>query len=87
MQDYLSGGNDQRMQWMTVREASQYLQVKPRTLLAWVRAGRVKAYALSGTRRRIWRFLGEDLDAALLENPVLPSPGCLCASTERGIPQ
>ncbi|MBZ5573952.1 MAG: helix-turn-helix domain-containing protein [Acidobacteriia bacterium] len=59
--------------WLTVEEAAQYLKVKPRTLLLWVRQGKVKAFALSGTKRRVWRFRQVDLDAVLLESSVLPS--------------
>ena len=55
------------------RTAAQYLKVKVRTLLLWVRQGKVRAFALSGTKRRVWRFRRQDLDAALLESPVLPS--------------
>jgi excisionase family DNA binding protein len=61
-------------EWLTVMEAAQYLKVKPRTLLLWVRQGKVKGFALSGTKRRVWRFRQADLDAALMEPPVLPSP-------------
>jgi excisionase family DNA binding protein len=53
-------------QWLTATEAADYLQVKPRTLLQRVNAGQVKAYPLSGTRRHVWRFLREDLDAMLV---------------------
>jgi excisionase family DNA binding protein len=60
-------------EWLTAAEAAQYLKVKVRTLLLWVRQGKVKAFALSGTKRRVWRFRRSDLDAALLESPVLPS--------------
>jgi excisionase family DNA binding protein len=60
-------------EWLTAAEAAQYLRVKVRTLLLWVRQGKVKAFALSGTQRRVWRFRQIDLDAALLESPVLPS--------------
>lgn len=60
-------------EWLTVTEAAQHLKIKPRTLLLWVRQGKVKAFALSGTKRRVWRFRQTDLDAALLESPVLPS--------------
>ena len=60
-------------EWLTVTEAAQHLKVKPRTLLLWVRQGKVKAFALSGTKRRVWRFRQTDLDAALLESPVLTS--------------
>jgi excisionase family DNA binding protein len=38
--------------WLTAAEAAAYLKVKSRTLLLWVRQGKVKAFALSGTRRR-----------------------------------
>ena len=59
--------------WLTAAEAAAYLKVKPRTLLLWVRQGKVKAFALSGTKRRVWRFRQSDLDAAVMESPVLPS--------------
>lgn len=59
--------------WLTAKEAAIYLKVKPRTLLLWVRQGKMKAFALSGTERRVWRFRQMDLDAALLEFSVLPS--------------
>lgn len=57
-------------EWMTVDEAARYLRVKRRTLLLWVRQGKVKGHALSGTKRRVWRFLKSDLDAAVLSRPV-----------------
>ena len=52
--------------WLTTAEAAAYLKTKPRTLLQWVREGAIRAYALHGTKRRTWRFLEADLDAALL---------------------
>ena len=55
-------------EWLTAKEAAEYLKVKPRTLLLWVRQGKVKAFALSGTKRRVWRFRKSDLDAAILES-------------------
>ena len=60
-------------EWLTATEAAAYLKVKVRTLLLWVRQGKVKAFALSGTKRRVWRFRQTDLDGVLLESPVLPS--------------
>lgn len=60
--------------WLTAAEAASYLKVKPRSLLLWVRQGKIKAYALSGTKRRVWRFRREDLDAALISRPVVDSP-------------
>ncbi len=56
---------------LTASEAAAYLKVKPRSLLSWVRQGKLQAYALSGTKRRIWRFRKEDLDSALLSHPVV----------------
>jgi excisionase family DNA binding protein len=60
-------------EWLTAMEAAAYLKVRARTLLLWVRQGKVKAFALSGTKRRVWRFRHSDLDATLLESAVLPS--------------
>ena len=60
-------------EWLTATEAARYLKVKPRSLLLWVREGKIKGFALSGTKRRVWRFVREDLDDALLARPVLTS--------------
>lgn len=70
-------------EWLTAREASEYLKVKVRTLLLWVRQGKVKAFALSGTKRRVWRFRHRDLDAALLASAVLPSESPSVRPAER----
>lgn len=61
-------------EWMTAAEAAGYLKVKVRTLLLWVRQGKVKAFALSGTQRRVWRFQQRDLDAMLTEPSVALEP-------------
>ena len=65
--------NNPQSEWLTASEAAAYLKVKPRTLLLWVRQGKIRGHALSGTRRRVWRFRKEDLDAALLGARVVPS--------------
>jgi excisionase family DNA binding protein len=65
--------NTSTLDWLTAKEAAEYLKVKVRTLLLWVRQGKVQAFALSGTKRRVWRFRREDLDAAVMHSPVLPS--------------
>lgn len=52
--------------WMTTAEAAAYLRIKPRTLLLWVRQGKVKGYPLSGIQRRVWRFLQSDLDGTIV---------------------
>jgi len=54
-------------EWLTAAEAAAYLKTERRSLLRWVRQGKIKAYALAGTRRRIWRFRKEDLDDALFQ--------------------
>ncbi len=70
-------------EWLTVTEAARYLKVKSRTLLLWVRQRKVKAFALSGTKRRVWRFRTADLDAAMLESSVLPSTAPSVRPAER----
>jgi excisionase family DNA binding protein len=70
-------------EWLTVAEAAAYLKVKARTLLLWVRQGKVKAFALSGIKRRVWRFRQADLDAVLLESAVLPSESLSVRSERR----
>ena len=52
-------------EWLTAQEAAAHLKIKPRTLLAWAKTGRVPAHKLSGTLRSTWRFLRSELDAAL----------------------
>jgi excisionase family DNA binding protein len=74
----------QQTEWMTTIEAAAYLKVKPRSLLLWVRQGKLQAYALSGTQRRVWRFLREDLDSTLLSKPVV-SCGLPSVLTERRV--
>ncbi len=54
------------LMWLTLREAADYLKVNPRTLSLWARQQKVRAHALSGTRRKTLRFLRSDLDAMLL---------------------
>jgi excisionase family DNA binding protein len=77
-----SSTTNRELQWLTAAEAATYLRIKPRTLLQWVRIGKVRGFALSGTKRRIWRFLIADLDAALLKETALGSEA-LSVSAER----
>ena len=60
-------------EWLTSAEAALYLKVERRTLLQWVRQGKVRAYILSGTQRHVWRFKTSDLDAMLSVPAVLSS--------------
>jgi len=73
--------------WLTANEAAHYLKVKARTLLGWVRRGKIKGYALSGSRRRVWRFRQEDLDSCLLGRvpTVLDCETQSVLNKERGI--
>ena len=69
---------------LTAREAALYLNVKVRTILLWARQGRVKAYALTGTQRRVWRFLHADLDAFVTQKkPVVSSAQPSVLANER----
>jgi excisionase family DNA binding protein len=61
----------QEFEWLTADEAAAYLKVRTRSLLRWVRLGHVRAYVLSGSKRHVWRFRKEDLDATLLAKPVV----------------
>jgi excisionase family DNA binding protein len=60
-----------KSEWLTAKEAADYLKVQARTLLLWARQGKVKGYTLSGTHRVTWRFRAMDLDAMLLTPAVL----------------
>lgn len=53
------------IEWLTAIEAALYVKVKPRTILQWAREGKVPAHRLSGTRRCVWRFRKDELDAIL----------------------
>jgi excisionase family DNA binding protein len=59
--------------WLTAEQAAEYLQVETRTILAWVRLGQLKGHPLSGTKRKVWRFLHADLDA-MLTAPSVAEP-------------
>lgn len=67
MQDLPSCGVEpMEKEWMTAAEAAGYLRIKRKTLLLWVRQGKIPGYVLSGIERRVWRFRKEDLDTMLL---------------------
>jgi len=61
----IAGVHSRDAEWLTVEEAAAYLKVQSRTLLLWVRQKKVQGYALSGIKRRVWRFRKADLDAML----------------------
>jgi excisionase family DNA binding protein len=60
----------QSTNWLTANEAANHLKVAPRTLLSWVRQGKIKGHVLSGVQRQTWRFRQAELDACFKENPV-----------------
>jgi excisionase family DNA binding protein len=70
-------------EWLTAGEAAQHLRVKVRTLLFWVRQSKVRGFALSGTKRHVWRFRREDLDAVLLGSSVVVSEAPSVSPDER----
>ena len=48
--------DQQDLVWLTAQEAAQYLKVKTRTLLLWVRQGKIKGHILSGSVRHVMAF-------------------------------
>ena len=58
-------------EWLTLKEAAEYLKVERRTLALWARQGKVPAHRLSGVERCIWRFLRNELDAMLLASSAV----------------
>jgi excisionase family DNA binding protein len=63
------------MEWLTSNEAAQYLKIRPRTLIAWAREGKIPAHRLSGVQRVVWRFLRAELDAILCPSSAVPADG------------
>ena len=66
---------DMETEWLTANEAAQYLKVKPRTLLQWVRVRKIPAHRLSGVWRCVWRFRKHELDAILCSSSAEPAEG------------
>jgi excisionase family DNA binding protein len=52
-------------EWLTAREAAEYLRVAHRTVLKWAKTGRIPAHRLSGTHHVTYRFRATELDAML----------------------
>jgi predicted DNA-binding transcriptional regulator AlpA len=57
------GQREQLERFVDAREAGAFIGIRPKTLLAMARDGRVPAHPLSGKRHRMWRFLRSELDA------------------------
>jgi excisionase family DNA binding protein len=72
-----------RPEWLTAAEVAAHLKVQTRTVLLWTRQGKIKAYALSGTKRRVWRYLRSDVDSLLFGNPVVSSESLSVLSDRR----
>jgi excisionase family DNA binding protein len=64
-----------KSEWLTASEAALYLKVRTRTVLLWVRQGKLKGYALSGAKRHVWRFRAADLDGMMTCRPLLSETG------------
>lgn len=56
-----------RVDWLTAKEAASYVKIPTRTLLLWTRQGKVQAFALSGTKRRVWRYRRDDFGSVAAE--------------------
>jgi len=59
--------------WLSAAEAATYLNFKTRTIQQWPRQGRLKGYALAGSRRHVWHFLRSDLDAIVMHRKAVLS--------------
>jgi hypothetical protein len=63
-----------RDSWLTTAESARIPKVKLRTILFWARCGRIKAHAVTSSKRRVWCFLQTNLHAFLIHSrPVLSS--------------
>lgn len=52
--------------FMTAQEAAAYLSVNGRTVARWAREGYLPAIPVGEGKRRLWRFVQDDLDAWML---------------------
>ena len=75
---------DAEQVWLNAAEAAQCLNFKVRTIHLWARQAKLKAYALTDTQRRVWRFLQSDLDTIVMhKKPVLSSAQLSVLAGER----
>ena len=74
-----------RPSWLTMQEAAERLNIKPRTLSLRARQGKVRAYAICGTKRRTWRFCSDDLNTLLPQKPVVSSAQPSVLAHERSL--
>ena len=54
--------------WLTAKEAAEYLKVGHRTVCQWAREGKIPGHRLSGCARVTWRFSRRELDAMLYKS-------------------
>lgn len=62
---------------LTTREAAAYLGVHPKAVQRMARAGEIRAHAVSGVRRRTWKFYSSELDSWLrgkINESMMPDP-------------
>jgi excisionase family DNA binding protein len=53
--------------FLNAAQAAEYLGgLNPRTLIRWAREGYLPAYPIGEGKRRLWRFVAEDLDQWML---------------------
>ena len=71
--------------WLTTQEAAELLNIEPRTLWPWTRQGKLRAYAIYGTKRRTWRFCSDDFNTLLPQKPVVSSAQPSVLAHERSL--
>lgn len=63
-----SGSSAFSPDWLTAREAAEYLKVGHRTVCQWAREGKIRGHRLSGCARVTWRLSRRELDDMLYES-------------------
>ena len=76
-----SESQDRRRRYLSPVEAAQFLGgLNVRTVVRWAREGYLPSYPLGEGKRRLWRFLENDLEAWMLSrrtgtlNPAADAP-------------
>ena len=66
--DLQEGSSAFSTDWLTAKEAAEYLKVSHRTVCQWAREGKIPGHTLSGCVRVTWRFSRRELDAMLYKS-------------------
>lgn len=60
--------------WLTAKEAADFLKVDHRTVCQWARAGKIPGHRLSGCTRVTWRFSSASWTLCFISVPSAPHP-------------